>query len=65
MRPGDSSLRTGSTWLAVVTGENALDSQKMLYYFSYSRLGNKIHYLSLVGTINAVQLRVFSILLKS
>ena len=28
MSPGDSSLRTGSFWLAFVTGENALDSQK-------------------------------------
>ena len=30
MSPGDSSLRTGSIWLAFVTGENALDSQNWL-----------------------------------
>ena len=28
MSLGDSSLRTGSIWLAFVTGEIALDSQK-------------------------------------
>ena len=26
--PGDSFLRTGSIWMAFVTGENVLDSQK-------------------------------------
>ena len=40
MSPGDSYLRTGSVWLAFVTGENALDSQECFYNFSYSRLGN-------------------------
>ena len=40
MSPGDSSQRTGSVWLAFVTGENASDSQKG-FITSYSRLGNK------------------------
>ena len=43
MSLGDSSLRTGSVWLAFVMGENALES-KMLYNFSYIKLGNNLKY---------------------
>ena len=35
MSPGDSSLRTGSIWLAFVTGESAFNSQKC-FITSYS-----------------------------
>ena len=31
MSPDDSSLRTGSIWLAFVTGENVLDSLQLFY----------------------------------
>ena len=41
---GNSSLRTSSIWLAFVIGESVLDSQKMLYKFSYSRLGNNLYF---------------------
>ena len=42
--PGDSSLRTDSNWLAFVTGENALDSQKcFITSHIYSRAGNNIY----------------------
>ena len=36
MSPDDSSLRTGSIWLAFVTGGNTLDSQKCFIITSHT-----------------------------